>query len=377
MRSDRASGRLAERVARRESEILAGLASAGTDSKPLSLRLQPLQARSVHEIAILEVAEAAGHVRYFVKATAPGYIGQQDLSAESQVLGEIGPKIAARNPRTRCPGLVSFLPEEKLLIEEFVQGQSLKSLLFDFPRHRADLEGLLALSGEWLGHFHTQTQEGCANPFDWLLKELSSDAVAATFRRCSIASLHSQALQLLLSFRVHYPKLSRSLCRVHGEFTPLHILVQGEALYVIDFGSSHSGFAEEDLARFSTFYEGLLPWRHAIALWRCSVYRQIERFLDSYKIHAGQATGPEDKAVSCFARICAMAHQQTNWERKPRRYREKYSLKVGRSWTRRRFASLARRELSRLRRLAEAETANESCLSRWPVALGADTPAGN
>ena len=100
-------------------------------------------------------------------------------------------------------------------------------------------------------------------------------------------------------------------------------MVQNEDLYVIDFGSSHRGFPCEDLARFSTFYEGLLPWRGAIALLRFPVARQINVFLESYAAHAGFLANLEDDVVNRFARLCAMAHQQLCWEREPRSYRGK------------------------------------------------------
>jgi hypothetical protein len=374
MRSDRASGRLAERVARRKSEILAGITLHEPQSVPATVRVCPIEERSVHEIATLEVAGSSAVACYFAKATVPGYAGSQDLAAESRILADLGPRMAALNRKTRCPAVIAFFPEEKLLIEEFVRGQTLKALLFDFPPAHADLGRLLSLSGEWLANFHRSTQRGYANPLDWLWGEIHSRQLTDAFRRCSIPELYPVVVQLLRHFRQQYPNLYRPLCQVHGEFTPLHIMVQNEDLYVIDFGSSHRGFPCEDLARFSTFYEGLLPWRGAIALLRFPVARQINVFLESYAAHAGFLANLEDDVVNRFARLCAMAHQQLCWEREPRSYREKGPLKIRQIWTRRRFASLARRELTHLQQLADDDQGSTGLVSQFPVAIGADTP---
>ena len=320
----------------------------------------------------MEIGGSPEPAYYFAKATVPRYAGSQDLAAESRILADSGPRIAALNQKTRCPAVIAFFPEEKLLIEEFVRGQSLKALLFDFPPAHADLGRLLSLSGEWLANFHRSTQSGCANPFDWLWREIHSSELTDAFRRCSIPQLYPVLVHLLRRFHQQYPNLYRPLCQVHGEFTPLHVMVQNEDVYVIDFGSSHRGFACEDLARFSTFYEGLLPWRGAIALLRFPVPRQITLFLESYAAHAGSLATPEDDVVNRFARLCAMAHQQLSWEREPRSYRERGPLTIRRFWTRRRFGVLARRELSQLQRLADEGVGNPGLVSRLSVAIGAD-----
>jgi tRNA A-37 threonylcarbamoyl transferase component Bud32 len=374
MSCDRAGGRLAERVARCQSEILAGVMPCEPGLQQLaSVRIWPIEERSVHEIAALEVVRPPRSAYYFAKATVPGYSGKQDLASESQILAQVGPRIAALNPKTRCPQVMAFFPEEKLLVEEFIQGQSLKALLFDFLPGRADVQAMLKLSGEWLAHFHNQTRQGQANPFEWLGEEIHGRGFADTFRRCSISELYPVAVRLLRHFSKQYSSLCRPLCQVHGEFTPLHIMVQNDALYVIDFGSSHCGFAYEDLARFSTFCDGLLPWRWAIAALRFSIAQQTDSFLKSYAEHAGLVPSSEDDVVTRFARLCAMADQQLSWERQPRNYREKGPLRIRRMWMRRRFASLVRRELSHLERLAQDDLENGAIVPRLSVALGADT----
>jgi Phosphotransferase enzyme family len=371
--SDRVSGRLAERVARLEPEILAMIPSR----EPATLRICPLHERSVHEIAILELVRASGRAHYFVKSTVEGYSGKQDLATEGKILAEVGPRIAACNPETRCPQCLAFFPEEKLLIEEFVPGPSLKSLLFDFMAPAADVRYLSELSGEWLAHFHTQTRYGTGAPFEWLWEEFRDDLLGETFRRCRIPELYEVALRLLRRFSRQFPDLSRPICQVHGEFTPLHILVRDRAIYVIDFGSSRRGFAHADLARFSTFCETLLPWRRAAALPRLPVSRQTSSFLRSYAAHAGIAFAPADDVIMRFARLCAMAHQQVNWERGPRSHSERLPLQVRRTWTRWRFASLARHEIRQLQQTVEANSKEASRAARVPAVLGADTPVGD
>jgi len=360
MSNDGADASLASRVKCLKERIVACLPLA---PGPATLGLIPVRARSVHEIAILEVRRPTGNARYFIKASVPGYAGKQDLEIEAQLLAQWGPSIAALNPRTRCPQLLAFFPADKLLLMEYIDGVPLKSMLFNLP-FSYGLQRLLTLSGEWLGSFHRQSQEGQANPFDWLWEAMNSEIMERTFG--PISTLYTEAIGLLKTFRDRHPQFQRPLCQIHGEFTPLHILVQQDAIYVVDFGSSRRGFAYEDLALFSTFYDGLMPWRRLTSL-RYPFARQNRSFLNSYNAHCGRPLDGTDEVVASFARMLAMARHRMSWDRAPRRLSENLTFRIRRSWMSSQLASVTLREIHFLQQIASSGMPK----AEHPIRLGA------
>ena len=235
-----------------------------------------------------------------------------------------------------------------------IDGRALKSILFDLVPSRPDLRGLLSLSGEWLGLLHRTTQDGEGNPFDWLEEKFEADRIRDTFEHCEVQPLYRKVRQLLQHFGRTYQGCRRPLCQIHGEFTPLHVLVKDDSIYVIDFGSSTRGFACEDVALFTTFYENLQPWRSATGWFRVPFREQKKLFLASYNRHCGQEFGRIDEVLARFAGIWAMARHEFFWEREPESWHESMYLSFGRSWMRKRFAAFAGREARRVQTLASA-----------------------
>jgi aminoglycoside phosphotransferase (APT) family kinase protein len=314
-----------------------------------------MRQKSIHETAIVEIAGEAKLFRCFVKGNIPNYQGGQDLEAEYQTLANIGHKISDFNPHTRSPRALAFFPSEELLFLELVEGRTLKSILFDLQPSKHNLSSLLDLTGEWLAQFHRITQVGEGNPFDWLEEQFEVERVRQAFCNCSVSGLYDSALSMIREYRRRNPNFRRPLCQTHGEFTPLHVLVNQASIYVIDFGSIHQAFPYEDVALFTTFYDGLQPWRRATGLFRMPFREQKNRFLRSYIKHYKQEDAPVDEIVASFFRIVSMARHEVPWERAPKGWLDRVYLKFGRSWMRRRFVAVVRQELKELRILADAE----------------------
>ncbi|HUA15082.1 MAG TPA: phosphotransferase [Verrucomicrobiae bacterium] len=318
------------------------------------VKIVPLPHQSMHEVAAVEIAQNGNLVRFFAKGDLANYGGPQRLETEEYVLKSIAPEIWRANPRTRCPQVLAFFPERKLLLLEMVEGKSLKELLFDVGRNHSNLPDLLALSGEWLGRFHAATQCEQANPFEWLEGSFAEAKVQDVFRNCGVAELYPALATLLQRFRLDYPDFRRPLCRIHSEFTPLHVLVKDDSIYVIDFGSSRVGFGYEDVATFTTFFDTLLPWRAIAGSMRLPLSQQKDIFRESYFAHRQMTFGVPDNIVMRFAYLQAMAHHESCRETIPVSPAAAIYATAGRAWVRRRFAGLARRELAYLRQLVSA-----------------------
>ena len=317
-----------------------------------SVKVSPLPGKSIHQIGLVEVSSGTRVIRSFVKANVPNYQGEQKLDIEHQVLTTIAPAISAQNDRLRCPRVLAMFPQEELLFLELIEARDLKSLLFDLVPSRGDLPALLSLTGEWLGRLHRTTQGGEGNPLDCLEERLDGDRIWGTFEKCGVRHLYRSIRHLLQHFRRTHHDLRRPLCQLHGEFTPLHVMVKGDSIYVIDFGSSSRGFAFEDVALFTSFYENLQPWRAPTGWFRVPFGVQKKLFITSYSEHSGQESQRIDDVVARFAGIWAMARHEFFWERPPANWPERAYLSFGRAWMRRRFAALAGRELRKLQTLA-------------------------
>ncbi len=332
-------------------DILQQISPVATGAASSTVRVSLLPRQSMHEVASVEIGQNGTAVRFFAKSDLANYGGPQRLETEEYVLRNIAPEIWQANDRTRCPQVLAFFPERKLLLLEMVEGKSLKELLFDMGRTHSNLPDLLALSGEWLGRFHALTQSEQANPFEWLEGSFSQPKIRDVFGNCGVADLYPKLAKLLHQFRLDYPDFRRPLCRLHSEFTPLHVLVKNDAVYVIDFGSSRLGFGYEDVATFTTFFDILLPWRAVTGSLRLPLAQQKDIFRESYFAHRQQTFGVPDNVVMRFAYLQAMAHHESCRETIPSSPAAALYATAGRAWVRRRFAALARRELTYLERL--------------------------
>ena len=308
----------------------------------------------MHEVASVEIGQNETAVRFFAKRDLANYGGPQRLETEEYVLRHIAPEIWRANARTRCPRVLAFFPDSKLLLLEMVEGRSLKELLFDMCRTHSNLPDLLALCGEWLGRFHSLTQCEQANPFEWLEGSFAEQKVQDVFHNCGVADLYPTLARLLHQFRLDYPDFRRPLCRLHSEFTPLHVLVKSDVIYVIDFGSSRLGFGYEDVATFTTFFDILMPWRAVAGSLRLPLAQQTDIFRESYSAHRQLTFGVPDNIVMRFAYLQAMAHHESCRETIPSSAGAGLYARAGRAWVRKRFAVLASRELAYLRRLVSA-----------------------
>ena len=365
------NGHLASRVNQVKDRLISRL--QGRAEPGAALRILPLGGKSIHQIGIVEVSSNNGVVRCFVKGNVPNYQGGQKLDVEHHLLSEIAPLIANMNEKIQCPRVVAFFPQEELLFLEMIDGRALKSILFDLIPSRPDLQELLSLSGEWLGRLHRMTQGGEANPFDWLEGKFEADRIRSTFEKCGVQPLYRTIRQLLQDCGRTYQGCRRPLCQLHGEFTPLHVLVKDDSIFVIDFGSSTRGFACEDVALFTTFYENLQPWRSATGWFRVPFREQKDSFLASYSQHCGQEFQRMDEVIARFTRIWAMARHEFFWERKPASWHEGAYLTFGRPWMRKRFAAFAGRETRKVQNLASAGSVPLPALA--PLGAGAETGA--
>lgn len=344
--------RLVDTVVRLQPDILQQLLPDTASTAPAAVNVRPLPYNCIHTVAMVEMGRNGSSIRFFAKSGV-NYSGPQSLETEDFVLRCIAPEIWKENPRTRCPQSLAFFPEHKLLLQELVEGKPLKELLFDAGPMHSNIPELLALSGEWLGRFHALTQGELGSPFEWLESCFGEESIGDVFHRCGVSNVYREVRQLLRQFGLAYPDYRRPLCRLHGEFTPLHILVKGDAIHVVDFGSSRLGFAYEDIASFTTFFDTLLPWRAVVGSLRLPLVLQKGIFRESYLAHCQQTFGPPDNIVMRFANLRAMAQQESCWERIPKPRLQALHFKVRRSWLRNRFAAVARREFEYLKQAVE------------------------
>ena len=230
------------------------------------------------------------------------------FARETWLLTEIAPRIAAKNPRARCPAVLAADPDRQVLLLEMVPGNSLKSRLFGVGRvaRPDDTAALLRLCGEWLAQFHALTRSPeDGNPFDWVIARLDVEWTRWVFERYAGHDAFSEMCALAQRARGRYADFRRPLCWVHGLFGPHHVLVHEGSIYVIDLESSHLGYPYEDLAFFSTSQEMFVPWRRGLGTWRMKATERHEIFVAGYFGHAVSLTPPE-AVIMRFARLLAL-----------------------------------------------------------------------
>jgi tRNA A-37 threonylcarbamoyl transferase component Bud32 len=338
---------LIDLVERSKDEILQQLQASPARNASTGVIFRPFAPRAMHKVGTLELRNNGSTVRCFAKSTAANYRGPQRLEREEHILRDVTPKICVANQNTRTPRVLAFFPDRRLLLLEFIDGSRLKNLVF-----ARNIPHFVSLAGEWLARLHATTESGEANPFAWLETALTEEKVRTAFEHCSAAPLYQPIVKLLGRFHQQFPNFRQPLCLVHGEFTSLHVLTKGESIYVIDFGSSRTGFGSEDVAFFSTFHNALLPWRQIAGYLRYPLSAQSKIFLQSYFKHCGRIVSPVDEIVLRFANIRAIALHGSCWEVERKGWAQKIYACLGRQWIRRQVAAVVQQEFRYLQQIA-------------------------
>lgn len=295
-------------VREREAEVRAHLRRLFPDvSLRAGLRVLPLAVETSHLMAVVEADDGSGR-RLLIKGRGKHNKIGQSSEIEMQILSEVAPKIWADNGAVRCPQLLAYYPDQEILLMEMVEGLELYSLLcgLGHSRDRRTLSRLMELCGEWLARLHALTQsseEG--NPFEWLAEKFGREKTQRVFARCDATRSYDQVRSLLDKLCDRYRSFRKKLCTVHGEFSPYHVLVKDDSIYVIDLASSRQGYLYADLAHFTTFYDAMPAWRRIMGGLRLDLEEQKRLFLRAYFSHAPSLLPPET-IVMHLARLEAM-----------------------------------------------------------------------
>jgi len=339
----------------------AGLTPAQAQSR---VHVRALKRPGIHPVGVVHMTDGLVKLCLFAKVQKADYCGAQNLERELHYLSSVSPRITAENPALRSPIPVVYYPEQRLLLMEFVPGHSLKHHLFDLKftigrSDRHDLTELLLNAGRWLGSFHRLTlQSTCGNPLEWVLQEFESKRTQEAFLYYSQKYFYDEMLSILKRYLDQNPNFRRTLCNVHGEFTPIHVMVADDAIYVIDFGNSRLGYPYEDVGMFASFYDRLLPWRRLAGSMRIGLQMQKELFLRGYFEQGPSAFNESDRAIMRWVRLISFGRMlnagqdsSTGWGK------WMYSRLTLRA-LHKRFATLCGTELAALREL-RPDTFNE------------------
>jgi hypothetical protein len=286
--------------------------------------------------------------RLFLKGPLrPGVPRLQSDAVERRLLAEIGPRISAANPATRCPRLIAALPERECLVLELVPGPTLDALLFGFrPTAVQGLPRLIHLAGEWLGRFHGLTRSGEGRPFVWLLDALRRPPAGSSLARALGTRAYARLLRLAEGAAERHANLVRPRSLVHDNFAPSQVLVQGDGVCVIDLAHSRPGFGYEDVGHFLALCDLRFPWRRAVAARRLRHATLARQLVNGYRA-AGVPFDTADAIAIAFARVVAAAalvrHLQGN-ETRARALRSR----LARPWLERRLRLACRRALASL-----------------------------
>jgi tRNA A-37 threonylcarbamoyl transferase component Bud32 len=364
------------RLGRKTLLDLAGLKSSESPGSKAYVR--PLSQPGVHPVGVIHMTDGMATASLFAKAQKADYHGGQSLENESNFLSNVAPLIAAENPALRSPLPVAYYPDRGLLLMEFVPGNSLKHHLFDltFNRHGApNLGELLQHAGRWLGSLHRLTLNAAyGNPLDWLVHEFDKERTREAFILYSLKDSYVEMLSILKRCQTLNPRFQRNLCNVHGEFTPIHIMVANEAIYVVDFGNSRLGYLYEDIGLFEAFYDSLLPWRAFVGSYRIKLQVQKQLFLRGYLEQSPAPFSGADKAIMRWVRLISFARMLNGGQRRYDGWQKWAYSSLALRALRDRFTQACCDELIALRRLpmdtfdAEVDSsAGSDCASCRPL----------
>ena len=321
-------------------------------SLPTSSRVyvRALSEPGVHPAGVVHLSDGQLTTFLFAKVQKPNYTGVQNLERELYFLSNVAPLITAENPALRSPLPVAYYPDSRLLLMEFIPGDSLKHHLFDVIFNlapRRDLAGLLQCAGRWLGSLHRLTRKPTSgNPLLWLLQEFEGPRTRDAFRLFSLEDSYNELHLNLEAALTANPAFRRNLCDVHGEFTPIHVMVAGDAIYVVDFGNSREGYAYEDVGLFESFYDCLLPWRAVAGSYRMNLQTQKNVFLQGYFDEAETAFSTADKAIMRWVRLISFARMLNGGQHRYKGWSKWAYSRVALSTLRRRFVKLCHAQLS-------------------------------
>ncbi|MGC1300436.1 MAG: hypothetical protein WA869_35865, partial [Alloacidobacterium sp.] len=147
------------------------------------------------------------------------------------------------------------------------------------------------------------------------------------------------------------PQFRRHLCNVHGEFTPLHVIVANEAIYVVDFGNTRLGYIYEDIGLFEGFYETLQPWRAFVGSYRINLKVQKQLFRRGYLEQSRAAFAEADWAVMRWVRLISFARLLDGRQRRFNGWQNRVWSRLALRVLRDRFIQACCNELIALREL--------------------------
>jgi tRNA A-37 threonylcarbamoyl transferase component Bud32 len=348
---------------------VAGLRSSlPTGSK---VYVRALHEPGVHPAGVVHLSDGELTTSLFAKVQKANYTGVQNLERELHFLTNVAPRITAESPMLRSPLPIAYYPQNRLLLMEFVHGKSLKHHLFDVivnPAPRRNLAELLHCAGRWLGSLHRLTRKTTVgNPLQWLLQEFESKRTLEAFRLFSLKDSYSELHLILEKCLNANQAFRRNLCDVHGEFTPIHVMVAGDAIYVVDFGNSREGYAYEDVGLFESFYDCLLPWRAAAGSYRMNLQTQKELFLRGYFDESAAPFCPADKAIMRWVRLISFARMLNGGQRRYDGWSKWAYSRIALGTLRSRFARLCRNELTALREIRPGTFEEEAYPEQNPI----------
>lgn len=322
------------------------------------VHVRALRQPGIHPAGVVHITDGLVKISLFAKVQKADYHGAQNLEHELHFLSNVAPLITAENPTLRSPVPVAYYPEQRLLLMEFVPGDSLKHHLFNIkfeinPVGRDNLAELLRCAGRWLGSFHRLTQQNSpGNPLEWLLQEFEHKRTIEAFLFYSQKNDYDEMLSILKKCLDLNPKFRRNLCNVHGEFTPIHVMVAGDAIYVIDFGNSRLGYPYEDIGLFAGFYDCLPPWRILAGSMRIQLQTQKELFLSGYFEQYPATFNACDRAIMRLVRLISFARILNAGQPRSSGWGKWAYSRLAQRTLRNRFTALCATELAALRDLS-------------------------
>jgi tRNA A-37 threonylcarbamoyl transferase component Bud32 len=319
----------------------------------------------VHPAGVVHLSNGQLTTSLFAKVQKANYTGVQNLEKELYFLSNVAPLITAENPALRSPLPIAYYPDNRLLLMEFIPGNSLKHHLFDVifnPAPRRNLAELLQCAGKWLGSLHRLTRKpNGGNPLEWLLQEFESQRTLDAFQLFSLKDCYSDLRILLKETLKANPAFRRAFCDVHGEFTPIHVMVAGDAIYVVDFGNSREGYPYEDVGLFESFYDCLLPWRAIAGSYRMNLQTQKELFFRGYFEEAATNFSGADEAIMRWVRIISFARMLNGGQHRYQGWSKWAYSRVALGTLKRRFVNLCEGQLAALKETGSDVFEENSC----------------